>query len=133
MKKNLLTIIVSAVLAAIFVLILVSTNTDHVITFDLQHNATDDFIRQQAEAIIKLELTASARAAAFTNQIPAYNAAPSVYVQRLYAQTFPRAVANARKYILVSTNTDHVITFDLQHNATDDFIRQQAEAINKPN
>ena len=84
-------------------------------------------------ARIKLELTASARAAAFTNQIPAYNAAPSVYVQRLYAQTFPRAVANARKYILVSTNTDHVITFDLQHNATDDFIRQQAEAINKPN
>lgn len=80
-------------------------------------------------ARIKLELTASARAAAFTNQIPAYNAAPSVYVQRLYAQTFPRAVANARKYILVSTNTDHVITFDLQHNATDDFIRQQAEAI----
>ncbi|KAB2647659.1 MAG: protease modulator HflK, partial [Verrucomicrobia bacterium] len=84
-------------------------------------------------ARIKLELTASARAAAFTNQIPAFKAAPSVYVQRLYAQTFPRAVANARKYILVSTNTDHVITFDLQHNATDDFIRQQAEAINKPN
>ncbi len=91
-------------------------------------------VTNQAEATrIKLELTASARAAAFTNQIPAYNAAPSVYVQRLYAQTFPRAVANARKYILVSTNTDHVITFDLQHNATDDFIRQQAEAINKPN
>jgi membrane protease subunit HflK len=84
-------------------------------------------------ARIKLELIASARAAAFTNQIPAFKAAPSVYVQRLYAQTFPRAVANARKYILVSTNTDHVITFDLQHNATDDFIRQQAEAINKPN
>ena len=90
-------------------------------------------INQAEAARIKLELTASARAAAFTNQIPAYKAAPSVYVQRLYAHTFPRAVANARKYILVSTNTDHVITFDLQHNATDDFIRQQAEAINKPN
>ena len=87
-------------------------------------------INQAEAARIKLELTASARAAAFTNQIPAFKAAPSVYVQRLYAQTFPRAVANARKYILVSTNTDHVITFDLQHNATDDFIRQQAEAIN---
>ena len=88
-------------------------------------------ITNLAEAArIKLELTATARAAAFTNQIPAYNAAPSVYVQRLYAQTFPRAVAGSRKYILVSTNTDHVITFDLQHNATDDFIRQQAEAIN---
>jgi regulator of protease activity HflC (stomatin/prohibitin superfamily) len=84
-------------------------------------------------ARIKLELTASARAAAFTNQIPAFNAAPSVYAQRLYAQTFPRATAGARKYILVTTNTQNVITFDLQHNATDDFIRQQAEAINKPN
>jgi hypothetical protein len=78
-----------------------------------------------------LELITTARAAAFTNQLPAYRAAPSVYRQRLYAQTFPRAVAGARKYILVSTNTDHVITFDLQHNATDDMIRQQAEAINQ--
>lgn len=84
-------------------------------------------------ARIQLELTASARAAAFTNQIPAFNAAPSVYAQRLYAHTFPRATAGARKYILASTNTQPVITFDLQHNATDDFMRQQAEAINKPN
>ena len=87
-------------------------------------------ITNNAEAArLNLELVTTARAAAFTNQLPAYLAAPSVYRQRLYAQVFPRAVAGARKYILVSTNTDHVITFDLQHNATDDMIRQQAEAI----
>jgi regulator of protease activity HflC (stomatin/prohibitin superfamily) len=83
-------------------------------------------------ARLKLELTATARAAAFTNQIPAFEAAPSVYKQRQYAQTFPRAVATARKYVIVSTNTEPVITFDLQHNATDDMIRQQAEAITRP-
>lgn len=80
---------------------------------------------------LNLELVTTARAAAFTNQLPAYLAAPSVYKQRLYAQTFPRAVAGARKYILVATNTDNVIMLDLQHNATDDMIRQQAEAITK--
>ena len=91
-------------------------------------------ITNTAEAArLSLELTATARAAAFTNQIPAFEAAPSVYKQRLYAQTFPRAVAGARKYVIVSTNTEQVITFDLQHNATDDMIRQQAEAITKPN
>lgn len=78
---------------------------------------------------LNLELVTTARAAAFTNQIPAFQAAPSVYQQRLYAQTFPRATAKARKYILVTTNTERVITLDLQHNATDDMIRQQAEAI----
>lgn len=97
-------------------------------------NARVSMITNNAQAArLKLELTATARAAAFTNQIPAFEAAPSVYKQRQYAQTFPRAVAGARKYVIVSTNTQQVITFDLQHNATDDMIRQQAEAINKPN
>lgn len=82
-------------------------------------------------AQLNLQLVTTARAAAFTNQIPAFQAAPAVYQQRLYAQAFPRATANARKYILVTTNTENVITFDLQHNATDDMIRQQAEAITK--
>ncbi len=82
-------------------------------------------------AQLNLQLVTTARAAAFTNQIPAFKAAPSVYQQRLYAQAFPRATAHARKYILVTTNTENVITFDLQHNATDDMIRQQAEALTK--
>jgi len=100
------------------------------ITTNAQASAQATIITNTAEAArLNLELVTTARAAAFTNQLPAYLAAPSVYQQRLYAQAFPRAVAGARKYILVSTNTDHVITFDLQHNATDDMIRQQAEAI----
>lgn len=99
-------------------------------TTNAQASAQATIITNTAEAArLNLELVTTARAAAFTNQLPAYLAAPSVYQQRLYAQAFPRAVAGARKYVLVSTNTDHVITFDLQHNATDDMIRQQAEAV----
>lgn len=95
-------------------------------------SAEASVITDNAEAArLNLELVTTARAAAFTNQIPAFQAAPSVYQQRLYAQAFPRATAKARKYILVTTNTAPVITFDLQHNATDDMIRQQAEAITK--
>ena len=95
-------------------------------------SAQASVITDNAQAAqLNLQLVTTARASAFTNQIPAFKAAPSVYQQRLYAQAFPRATANARKYIIVSTNVEQVITFDLQHNATDDMIRQQAEAISK--
>lgn len=87
-------------------------------------------ITNSAEAArLNQELVTVARAAAFTNQIPAFRAAPSVYKRRLYTQAFPRATKEARKYILVTTNTDNVITFDLQHSAMDNMIQQQAEAI----
>ena len=83
-------------------------------------------------ARINLELTATARAAAFTNQLPAFEAAPSVYKQRVYAQVFPRIVAGARKYVLVATNTENVFTFDLQQRAEDEYIGQLGRAINEP-
>ncbi len=67
----------------------------------------------------RLEVLALARAALFTNQLPAFNAAPSVYAQRAYLQTFARAVAAPRKYLLLTTNTTDVITFDLQEKVTD--------------
>jgi regulator of protease activity HflC (stomatin/prohibitin superfamily) len=60
------------------------------------------------------EIGALAQAALFTNQIPAFKTAPSVYAERAYLQTFARATANARKYVLLTTNTHDVLTFDLQ-------------------
>jgi len=81
---------------------------------------------------IQLELTATARAAAFTNQIPAYRAAPSVYMQRKYAQVFPQSIADARKYILVATNTDNVIQFDLQQKFEDTYFNQLGTAVAEP-
>ena len=72
-------------------------------------------ILNQASAECKArEAGALAQAALFTNQIPAFQAAPAVYAKRAYLQTFTRATANARKYIVLTTNTHDVIIFDLQ-------------------
>ena len=71
---------------------------------------------------MRLEVAAVSRAAAFTNQIPAFNAAPSVYLQRDYFRTFAHATAKARKYVLLTTNTQDVIVFDLQDRISQDFI-----------
>lgn len=81
-----------------------------------------DAVRQQ------LEVGTWARAALFTNQIPAFEAAPSVYRQRAYFQTFAAATANARKYVLLVTNTQDVLIFDLE-----DKIRTDLLNVNVPN
>jgi len=62
----------------------------------------------------QLEVSAFARAALFTNQIPAFEAAPSVYKQRAYFKAFVDATAGSRKYILLVTNTQDVVIFDLE-------------------
>lgn len=72
---------------------------------------------------LRLRLEALARAAAFTNQIPAFAAAPSVYKQRAYLKTLPDAIAGARKYVLLTTNTEHVIQFDLQNKVSEEFFQ----------
>jgi regulator of protease activity HflC (stomatin/prohibitin superfamily) len=66
--------------------------------------------------------SAFARAALFTNQIPAFAAAPSVYPQRLYLKSFAAATKNARKYVLLVTNTSDVIIFDLEDKIRDDML-----------
>jgi len=64
----------------------------------------------------RVELVTSkyAEAALFTNQIPAFEAAPSVYRQRLYLQSYAAATQGARKYIILTTNTQDVLIFDLE-------------------
>ena len=68
------------------------------------------------------EIGALAQAALFTNQIPAFETAPAVYVERAYLQTFVRATANARKYVLLTTNTHDVLTFDLQESVAQSLL-----------
>jgi regulator of protease activity HflC (stomatin/prohibitin superfamily) len=63
---------------------------------------------------LQLEVSRFAQAALFTNQIPEFEAAPSVYKQRVYFQTFADATRNARKYVLLATNTEDVMIFDLE-------------------
>lgn len=81
---------------------------------------------------LQLEQTALARAAAFTNQLPAFRAAPSVYQQRAYARMFAAATAPARKYVLLTTNTQDVITYDLQQRLDEEYFQRIATAVKPP-
>jgi regulator of protease activity HflC (stomatin/prohibitin superfamily) len=88
-------------------------------------------VTNQAEARrVQLVTSKLAQAALFTNQIPAYQAAPSVYRQRLYSKSFADATKNARKYVLLVTNTTDVIIFDLQDKIRDDLLN--LSVTNKP-
>jgi modulator of FtsH protease HflK len=79
-------------------------------------------------ARLQREVSRYAQAALFTNQIPAFEAAPSVYKQRVYFQTFAAATATARKYVLLVTNTQDVLIFNLE-----DKIRTDLLNVNVPN
>ena len=79
-------------------------------------------VAQARAAQRQTELSWSSRAALFTNQIIAFNAAPSVYRQRAYYQTFADATANARKYILLATNTQDVVVFNLEDKIREDLL-----------
>jgi regulator of protease activity HflC (stomatin/prohibitin superfamily) len=68
------------------------------------------------------QVSAWARAALFTNQIPAFAAAPSVYSARAYLRTFASATKTSRKYILLTTNTQDVFQFDLQDKIRTDLL-----------
>ena len=70
----------------------------------------------------QLQVQALARAALFTNQIPAFAAAPSVYRQRAYFKMFGDATQNARKYVLLVTNTQDVIIFNLEDKIREDLL-----------
>jgi len=99
----------------------------------IETNALADAIafttNSAAEALrVRLETSAFSSAALFTNQIPAYATAPSIYKQRAYFKAFPVATANARKYILLVTNTQNVLIYELE-----DKIRADLENLNVPN
>ncbi len=78
---------------------------------------------------LQLETSAFARAALFTNQIPAFDTAAAVYKQRAYFQTFADATKNARKYILFVTNTQNVLIFNLEDKIRADLLN----GVNVPN
>lgn len=70
----------------------------------------------------RAEVSSLARAALFTNQIPAYEAVPEVYAQRAYLRTLARGSEKTRKYVIGTTNTQDVIQFDLQDKFSADML-----------
>jgi modulator of FtsH protease HflK len=87
------------------------------------------FTTTNVAAASRFELVKSwyARAALFTNQIPAFEAAPSVYKQRAYYTTFADATKNDRKYVLLVTNTQDVLIFDLEDKIRADLMNVNPE------
>ncbi|MEO7300030.1 MAG: hypothetical protein ABI042_15805, partial [Verrucomicrobiota bacterium] len=65
--------------------------------------------------------SAVARGAQFTNQITAFTASPRVYPERLLLQTFARASAGARKYIVGPTNAQ-VLQLNLEEKIRPDLL-----------
>ena len=65
---------------------------------------------------------AIAQAAQFTNQVAAFKAAPKVYTARSYFQTLARGASAARKYVLMSTNTQDSITINLEDKLYKDIL-----------
>jgi membrane protease subunit HflK len=76
---------------------------------------------------LQLETSAYARAALFTNQIPAYEAAPSVYKQRAYFGMFADATKNSRKYVLLVTNIQPNLYLNLQDTIRADLLNVNPE------
>ena len=89
-------------------------------------------VNQARATRLQTELSAWARADLFTNQIAAYDAAPSVYRQRAYYDMFPAATANARKYILLVTNTHNVLMFDLEDKIRESLLNLNVPSTNSP-
>ena len=79
-----------------------------------------------AEAFQHGQITnASARAMLFTNQALAYSAAPGfrgVYEQQAYLEALIENSADARKYIIATTNAPNIPIFDLEDKVRQDLL-----------
>ncbi len=102
--------------------LILAAQADDIKTNALAGAQATNFLNQASADRVSRVIGALARAALFTNQIPAYSAAPAVYTRRAYLQTFARATADARKYILLTTNTQDVYVFDLQDKIRADLL-----------
>lgn len=65
---------------------------------------------------------AGAIAGQFQHQIAAFEAAPTVYPQRIYLQAFAKAIAKSRKYIITTTNANEMIQLNLEDKIRDDIL-----------
>ena len=81
-------------------------------------------IREAESQQVRMGAGAQARAALFNQQLRAYEASPAVYAQRAYLQSFARATAGARKFVLASTNSQEVLQLNLEDKFRGDISEQ---------
>jgi regulator of protease activity HflC (stomatin/prohibitin superfamily) len=93
---------------------ILAARADQIRTNALSEAQATNIINQAESYRIRREIDSRARAALFTNQLPAFAAAPGVYAERMYLDMLTRSITNARRYIVLTTNTHDVFQFDLQ-------------------
>jgi HflK protein len=95
--------------------------------------ATNIISEARNVAVSKVAL-AEGESARFTNQMAAYRASPSVYTSRTYLETLAASLAPATKYLLTTTNTQNVLTLNLEQNIRDDLLNKLIAPpdLNKP-
>jgi regulator of protease activity HflC (stomatin/prohibitin superfamily) len=101
---------------------ILAARADQIKTNALSEAQATNLINVASADRTRMGISSLARAALFTNQIPAFERAPSVYAERAYLQTFVRSTAGARKYVLLTTNTHDVLQFDLQDKIRSDIL-----------
>jgi regulator of protease activity HflC (stomatin/prohibitin superfamily) len=101
---------------------ILSAKADAIRTNAMAEAQATTLVNRASAERVEREMGAVAQAGLFTNQIPAFEAAPSVYAERAALQTFVRATANARKYVMLTTNTHDVLMFDLQESVARDML-----------
>lgn len=101
---------------------ILAAKADEIQTNALARSAATNIVDVAEGNRTRTEIQAFAKAALFTNQIPAFEAAPAVYPEWKYLQTWVRATPNARKYVLLTTNTHDVFQFDLQDKIRQDLL-----------
>ncbi len=65
---------------------------------------------------------AAGQSAQFVHQLAAYDAAPTVFRQRNYLDTFAKAVGPARKLVIGPTNTSDIIILNLEDKLTKELL-----------
>ena len=74
---------------------------------------------------------ASGRAAQFASQLLAYRTAPKVFTTRNHLETFAKASAGSRKIVILPTNTQDVILFNLEDKIRQDLLDVNIEPVKK--
>ncbi len=111
---------------------ILEADADRIKTNALADAQSLTLVNEAKAASTGIEIHALAQAGLFTNQVPAFAAAPAVYAQRAYLQAFARATTNARKYLVLTTNTHDVIVFDLQDSIARDLLTLKVPAPAAP-
>jgi regulator of protease activity HflC (stomatin/prohibitin superfamily) len=84
----------------------------------VQDTARSFEVRRVAEA--------GAIAGQFQHQMAAFEAAPTVYPQRIYLQTYAKAIAKSRKFIIATTNAQEMIQLNLEDKVRADLLEDLA-------